>query len=167
MPGPPGSIISGSVHGYGNDTQNDKKRGAMAPDLLLTLAMTVHFVADFLLQTDWMATNKSKRWDALALHCAVYSVCFLPFGLTFAAALFGLHFMTDAVTSRITSRLWFFKCEDGIWEQASYTVPKHGRTLVNPFTPSIGNRHWFFVVIGFDQWLHLVQLWWLLKVFHG
>jgi hypothetical protein len=134
----------------------------------LVVLMTVHFVADFVFQTDWMAQNKSKRWDALALHCAVYAGCFLWRGPLFAVALLALHFVTDAVTSRITSRLWFFKREEGIWEQASYTMPKHGRTLVNPFTPTVGNRHWFFVVIGFDQWLHLVQLAWLAEVVsHG
>ena len=125
--------------------------------------MTAHFVGDFLLQTDWMATNKSKRWDALALHCAVYSACFLWRGPLFVAGVFVLHFVTDAVTSRITSRFWFFHREDGIWEQASYAVPKHGRTIVNPWTPIDSNRHWFFVFIGFDQWLHLLQLAWLLS----
>lgn len=130
---------------------------------LLVVAMTLHFVGDFVLQSDWMAQNKSKRWDALAFHCAVYSACFIGFGLAFSAALFVLHFITDAITSRMTSRLWFFRREDGIWEQASFTMPKHGRTLVNPWTPIERHRHWFFVVIGLDQWLHFVQIAWLLQ----
>lgn len=125
----------------------------------LPLALLVaHFLGDFILQTDWMAINKSKRWDALSAHAFVYSMCFLPWGITFALATFASHYATDAVTSRITSKLWFFRMEPGIWEQADYAVPKHGRTLVNPWTPRGGNRHWFFVVIGLDQLIHATTL---------
>jgi hypothetical protein len=121
--------------------------------------LTAHFVGDFLLQSDWTAGNKSRRWDALALHGALYSACFLPWGIAFAVATFALHFAQDAVTSRVTSKLWFFRMEPGIWSQAEYTVPKHGRELVNPWTPIVGpRRHWFFVAIGADQLLHF----WLL-----
>lgn len=127
--------------------------------------VTIHFIADFLLQTDWMAVNKSKDWRALLAHTGVYSVCFLPFyGVGFALVTFVLHTLTDAITSRVTSRLWFFKREDGIWAQAEYTQPKHGRTLVNPWSPIEGVRHWFFVVIGADQLIHYGCLAWTLKL---
>ena len=122
------------------------------------LWLAVHFVADFVLQSNWMAQNKSKRWDALALHCVVYGACWLWLGLTFAAVTCALHFLTDAVTSRITSRLWFFRMKAGIWEQASFTVPKHGQTLVNPWMPEGGDRHYFFVAIGADQVIHYATL---------
>lgn len=101
------------------------ERVLMIPFALLA----VHFVADFVLQSDWMALNKSKRWDALALHCAVYAACFLWWGLTFALVTFAAHFVQDAITSRINARLW----------QAN-------------------ERHWFFVAIGADQLLHYAQL---------
>jgi hypothetical protein len=90
-----------------------------------------HLIADFFLQSDWMAINKSTRWDALMLHVGVYALCFLPFGFLFACATFLFHFGTDAITSRITSYLW-------------------GKQ----------QRHWFFVVIGIDQFIHYVTLLW-------
>ncbi len=138
----------------------------------MTLALTLivlHFIGDFLLQSDWMATNKSKRWDALTLHVGAYMAPFWAW-VTFVAnvssvrlvwwliANFALHFITDAITSRITSRLWFFERRAGIWIQAPYTAPKHNGEIVNPWTPTVGNRHWFFVVIGFDQVLHYCAL---------
>ncbi len=140
----------------------------MALTTPLTL-IVLHFIGDFLLQSDWMATNKSKRWDALAWHVCAYCV---PFSVWLIATLgvrsvamtnfifvtFALHFVTDAITSRITSRLWFFQMQGGIWIQAPYTAPKHNRELVNPWTPTVGNRHWFFVVIGADQVLHYAAL---------
>lgn len=94
----------------------------------LLALLTVHFVADFMLQSDWMAINKSKRWDVLALHCGIYSLGFLWWGWRFALLTFVLHFVTDACTSRLTSFLY----------------PR--------------SRHWFFVAIGFDQLLHAYAL---------
>ncbi len=89
----------------------------------------VHFVSDFVLQTDAMAINKSKSSRWLALHVGIYSLCLLPFGWRFAIINAAAHFATDWVSSRASSRLW----------QAN-------------------ERHWFFVVIGADQALHLSAL---------
>jgi hypothetical protein len=121
--------------------------------------IVVHYFADFHFQSHWMAINKSKRWDALALHCAVYSVFWLFLGWTFALITFVLHFLTDAVTSRITSRLWFFEQQPGLWVK-SRSAHSDYEALRDPFLPVGGeNRpHWFFTVIGIDQVLHYTAL---------
>ena len=148
---------------------------------LIYVLLVAHFIGDFVCQSDWMAINKSKRWDALAAHVGVYIAVLTPGAvwlagdprlrdaaplLLFLGVNTAAHFVQDAITSRLTSRLWFFRRADGIWAQAEYTVPKHGRTIVNPWIAEGGNRHWFFVAIGFDQLLHYVTLfvtadWWL------
>lgn len=113
---------------------------------VIYVLLGAHFVGDFICQSDWMAQNKSKRWDALALHVLIYSAVLGLFLLwpppTDAALLFvgvngAAHFAQDAITSRINSRLWAAK-----------------------------QVHWFFVGIGADQLLHYVTLfvtagWWL------
>ena len=106
--------------------------------ILLTL-LSVHFVADFVLQSDWMAQNKSKRWDVLAAHVGVYTLAFLPAvlywwgnsptALHFLVVTFVLHFVTDAITSRVNSCLWAAK-----------------------------RVHAFFVGIGVDQLSHAYAL---------
>ncbi len=70
--------------------------------------LAVHWLADFVCQSRWMATNKSKRSDALALHVGVYSaillmasgVLFANFGIwrvfEFTALNGLLHFGTDS-----------------------------------------------------------------------
>lgn len=82
----------------------------------LALLMTVHFIADFLLQGDWMARNKSKDINALSWHVLVYTLTFIPaamflptldVGARFLLVTAVAHWLTDFVTSRITSRLWF------------------------------------------------------------
>ncbi len=105
----------------------------------LVALLAAHWVADFLLQSRWMAENKSSRLDALSLHVAVYTsgigvVGLVLFGpsaslLWFLLANAALHFATDFVTSRATSALWKRQ-----------------------------NIHGFFAVIGLDQLLHQIAL---------
>ena len=102
------------------------------PIYAVLLLLTLHFVGDFLFQTTWMALNKSKDNKALTAHVAVYSVCFMAFGLEFVAITFVLHWITDWCTSRLTSRWWFI-------DDAG--VDDRKRTL-------------FFGTIGFDQLIH-------------
>ena len=89
----------------------------------------VHFVADFILQTDYIAINKSKSNWVLSLHVALYMIPMCIFGVTFAIVNAILHFVTDWATSRCTSYLW-----------------RHNQ------------RHWFFTVIGLDQAIHMTCL---------
>ena len=116
--------------------------------------LAAHWVADFVLQTNWQATNKSKNCKALSGHVLSYTgvlllVSFFVLGFDTNAGMFVirpilwafvllngvLHFCTDYVTSRITSKLYVKQ-----------------------------DWHNFFVVIGFDQLIHqttlAVTLWW-------
>jgi len=125
------------------------------PVLILCVVFVLHWFADFVLQTDWMALNKSKQWPPLLTHTFVYTfVVYVGLvGLELVSRLLGFkagmmnydsnlfnpayffaftlaaHTLTDYVTSRITSKLW-----------------------------KDGKRHWFFVVIGADQMLHMFAL---------
>lgn len=101
------------------------------------IIIIIHWVADFVLQTDKQAKGKSKNWEDLLSHTLVYSVCwwsllpFLSFNDTaaFVGATFILHTATDYFTSRLNSKLW-----------------------------AEGKVHNFFVSVGFDQVLHYFQL---------
>src|SRR4051812_8255145 len=101
----------------------------MISPYLILLLLSFHFVADFVLQNDWMATNKSKDFVALGWHVGLYTVCFWIFGWQFAIVNGCLHFLTDMITSRITAYLWAKE-----------------------------RRHDFFVTIGFDQLIHATCL---------
>ncbi len=135
----------------------------MQLELVLVLQILfAHWVSDFVLQSHWMATNKSHNWSALAAHVVTYTFSMALIMLIFVTAtayvkmdntgldalLFAffpvaigyfilvwavingiLHFITDAITSRITSKLW-----------------------------QKNDMHNFFVVVGFDQLVHYACL---------
>ena len=94
-----------------------------------------------MLQTHWMAQNKSKSNRALMAHVAVYTACLFVFGpfifptvsvtsaMTWIALNAGAHFVTDYLTSRWTSQLW-----------------KEQR------------MHEFFTIVGLDQLIHYATL---------
>ena len=129
--------------------------------MLILNVMVAHWISDFVLQTSWMATSKSKNWFALLAHVATYTasmfviqlilVVLFAIGLSLFTLsdadinrapvyILGLnpnllwlwvlingamHFLTDAITSRLTSKLW-----------------------------SKQDFHNFFVIIGLDQLIH-------------
>ena len=88
----------------------------------------LHFIGDFLLQTDSIALKKSESNFVLLTHCCIYSFCLLYFGWKFALINCILHFVVDWCTSRANKKLY--------------------QT----------NRHWFFTMIGFDQAIHMTVL---------
>lgn len=103
------------------------------------LLLGIHWFADFVLQTHWQASNKSKNNVALFRHVLVYAAVLgagsaAIFGpglgwLAFVWLNFALHFATDYFTSRWTSRLY-------------------------------ARQEWhnFFVVVGLDQLIHQCTL---------
>lgn len=103
--------------------------------LFFIYILFVHWIADFVCQSRWMADGKSKRLGPLFAHVCVYaSVLFvglIGFEDAFKYAVFNglIHLMIDFITSRASS--FFFQRK---------------------------NIYATFVVIGFDQFLHALSL---------
>lgn len=113
----------------------------METEYQIILIILIHWVADFLLQTQKMAINKSKNNYWLLAHVLVYSAVWFFIGLfffklmpimLFTATTFIFHFITDYLTSRWTSKLYK--------QEKYYGFPA------------------FFSIIGLDQFLHYLQL---------
>jgi hypothetical protein len=96
---------------------------------LVYAVLITHFIADFILQSHWMASNKSKSWVPLLAHIGVYTACMVWVGWQFALVNGVMHLVVDFFTSRATAKLWAKK-----------------------------DVHNFFVVIGLDQLIHSVCL---------
>ena len=92
---------------------------------MIFLLLFIHWIADFVFQTDEMAKRKSSSKKWLTLHVLVYSAFFIMFGPIYALVNGLLHWCIDFFTSKASSYLY-----------------KQNRI------------HDFFVVVGFDQMLH-------------
>jgi len=91
----------------------------------------MHFLADFIAQDSYMAEHKSKHGGWLALHGAFYTLGMLLVLPPDWAIINGIvHTLVDAVTSRVTAKLWVKK-----------------------------ELHWFFCVVGLDHAIHMTCLW--------
>jgi hypothetical protein len=110
---------------------------------IVLILFFLHFIGDFVLQSHWMASNKSKNVKALMAHVGIYAcvIAVLPTimlvlqmiscfsWLVFVVLNLVIHFIIDFTTSKITSKLWMKQS----W-------------------------HNFFVVVGLDQFLHALTL---------
>lgn len=56
-----------------------------------------HLAGDYLIQTEWMATEKLRRHGPAAVHAATYTACFLPVTRNWRvlAVIGGTHFAID------------------------------------------------------------------------
>ena len=105
----------------------------------LVFVLLIHFLADFGLQTHEQATGKSTSLKWLTYHVGVYSIMWLlaswvyfgdiSLAITFSTITFICHWVTDWLTSRIGKPFW---------DKQDF--------------------HNGFVVVGFDQVLHYVQM---------
>lgn len=109
----------------------------------------VHWIADFILQSDWQAKNKSKNNEALLRHTISYSMCFM-FPIVI---LIGIENPTlkyaDYVRLTLEFTIITFIC---------HTITDYFTSRLNTWLLSKNQTHYFFVSVGFDQILHYVQL---------
>ena len=81
--------------------------------------LLAHSVGDYLLQSHWMAENKTKRSDAAAIHALTYALPFLLLkpSKTQLAVLVGSHFLIDRY--RLARHVCWLK--NGPWKKRTAT----------------------------------------------
>ena len=115
--------------------------------------LLIHWFADFVLQTDRQAKNKSKSWKALLSHTGTYSAVWYVILVFFSV--WGNHFNGPSIGELGWSKwmgafpLVTFVC---------HTITDYFTSRLNSKLYAKGDVHNFFVSIGFDQWLHAAQL---------
>ncbi|MGH2466384.1 MAG: DUF3307 domain-containing protein [Candidatus Limnocylindrales bacterium] len=138
------------------------------PIIVLAWLVLAHLAADFVLQTEWMATEKFRHSQrarvALAAHVAVVGLCLVPFMVAFGlpgAGLLGVvtlgHWVIDRSKIRITRQ---------VEARALLAAGLHGRPAGRPLSADDLDRSWTavpaFLFIA-DQLAHLTLMglaWW-------
>jgi hypothetical protein len=138
----------------------------MMPQLLC------HIWGDFILQSDWMAMNKSKRSLPCLVHVLIYTSCFLLLTLSWKALLVigATHFILDRWHTPLKRLIWlknhagpgfkfvpFKKCEaTGYYDNLLNEVlwKPYTREEINGFGPRLNFiTIWLYIVT--DNCLHL------------
>jgi hypothetical protein len=111
----------------------------------------IHWIGDFVLQTDKQAKGKSKNWGDLLSHTLNYSL------------LWWIVLLIWSIYSNISSNFVYLFSYWNVWIFASITFVCH--TITDYYTSRLNSKLWakgdihnFFVSIGFDQILHYLQL---------
>lgn len=121
----------------------------MKTELIIIGLLFIHFIADFVFQTDWQAKNKSKDFIALITHTSTYSL------------LFGILLLLSFIVAGIDKFEYYLTVIPFISITfIIHTIQDYITSRINSFYYKQGpnKAHQFFVSVGFDQFLHFVQL---------
>lgn len=140
----------------------------------MALALVIHFIADFLMQSREMGKNKSVYVKVLLQHVGIqfvmFAVCFAPFVGIQTALLFS--FCNAAIHALIDWNVWrLYKYRVGLLlikrakeELRNFTDGVYSQHMLNLKVADLASKwkfwedHWFFATIGFDQMLHMLTL---------
>lgn len=102
----------------------------------------IHAVGDYVLQSDWMASEKTKRWFPAFCHALIYSLGFLLFRPSIGAwlVIFGTHYLIDRyrlarylvwAKNFLAPESWWKQSRDGTWSAVSNQTHAMWRTWIN------------------------------------
>lgn len=110
----------------------------------------VHAIGDYILQSDWMANEKTKRWFPALCHASAYSLGFLVFRPSVAAwlVIFATHYLIDRyrlaryvvwAKNFLSPRLWWKRTAVG-WSSVSNQDARSWITWHHIGKPGIFNK---------------------------
>ena len=116
--------------------------------LLILLLLIVHYIADFFVQTQYQAENKSKSTTQLSIHVFTYTLFFVP---CIIYTLFKNHLNNDPMEPII-----FFVGLSSIY--ITHWITDYFTSKVSAQYFKENNIRAGFQVVGFDQLIHYLSL---------
>ncbi len=117
---------------------------------IVLIILFIHWFADFVLQTNKQAQGKSKNWNDLLSHTASYSIIWMFIGVCYT--IINTPFYGDPSNYLINT------CKFTIITFICHTITDYFTSRLNTYLWNKKDVHNFFVSIGFDQFLHYLQL---------
>jgi hypothetical protein len=120
-----------------------------------------HVIGDYILQSDWVALNKSRRWDVALLHALLYSVPFVARTRSRGAlaTIAATHFAIDRW--RLTRYLIWAKN----WLSPRGNVPLSACDPVTGFPRERPPWMTFWLYVIIDNTVHVLINAWALRTF--
>lgn len=118
--------------------------------IAVATALVLHFIADFLLQSNDMAIRKSQEVKVLLQHVGIHLVVFFVGLVVLVGPL-------PAILVSLTNASFHAVIDWNIWRIFKRWAASKG-LLATDIMANDSARHWFFVTIGFDQLLHALSI---------
>ena len=116
----------------------------MIPTTIIVLYLFIHWYADFVCQTDKQAKNKSTSIKWLLKHTSIYGLIITIFTyILYLNNFFGAQY-------------WYLPLIFGLIQFVTHTLVDYITSKINSHLWKNGQVHEFFVMIGFDQFIHYV-----------
>lgn len=104
--------------------------------------IVVHAIGDYILQSDWMANEKTKRWFPAFCHALVYSLPFLIFrpSITAWLVIFWTHSLIDRyrlaryvvwAKNWLAPPTWWKQSLEGAWSSTTNQIAAIWRTWID------------------------------------
>lgn len=118
----------------------------MINTLLILYFLFVHWFADFVCQTNNQAQNKSTSNKALLSHTSIY-------GLIITIATYIIY-----LCNGFGAQFWYTPLIFGVIQFITHTLVDYITSRINKELWNNKQIHEFFVMIGFDQFIHYIIL---------
>lgn len=126
------------------------------------IQLFLHLLGDYILQSDWMAQNKTKRFTPAAVHAVTYSLPFLLLGPSWAAfaVILVTHFLIDRYRlARFVVKWKNIIGDPEFWEERNlyireYVYPRYDTATGYPEATPAWMSVW--LLIAADNTLHLL-----------
>lgn len=115
----------------------------MSIELKLIFAFIFHLIGDYILQNNWMATEKVKRFFPAAIHAITYSLLFLTITNVWAWLIILItHFFID----RYRLAIYWIKLVNWNWDSNNFGFPQSTLTLVSFWLSIIIDNVWHIII---------------------
>ena len=122
-----------------------------------------HLVGDYLLQTSWMAVNKSKKtlqgWMAAIVHSVIYTLSICTLMWNFNPLWILIVFISHVFIDHYSTATWYLKHIKGMEKPRDYPniVGIYNPYTQPPTTPTYTSLYWIIYVVV-DNTMHLLLM---------
>lgn len=115
----------------------------MSIELKIIFAFIFHLIGDYIIQNNWLATEKTKKFFPAALHAILYSLLFLIITNVWAWLIILItHFLID----RYRLAIYWIKLVNWNWKSTNYGFSPSTPPLVSFWLSIIIDNVWHIII---------------------
>lgn len=116
------------------------------------IGVLFHFIGDYLLQNDWMASNKTKNSLAALCHAIIYS---LPFLIILNFKFWLIVFLTHFFIDRYRLAIFWVKLINNNWSSNNYGFKDDKPKWLSTWLLIIIDNIWHIIINSMSIYIYL------------